>query len=144
MGDITENFDDAQVSPAAGPSDVDMDNEALLSPTQMPAPARPMVGIETGIPIEVFIVSAEQIQWKIHTAISSLGRSSEHVVVSLSMVPLVSCCCLSQHRMYVFGLKICVCLMFTKCGAGKDLETTCRTTSRTLRTCWSRFSWMAG
>ena len=115
----TEHVDDAQVPPAAGRADVDMNNEALLPPPQMPAPARPMVGIETGIPIEVFIVGAEEIQWKIHTEISRLGRSNEHVVVSLSMVSLVSCCFLSHHSMCVFGLKVRVCLMFTKCGAGK-------------------------
>ena len=80
----TQHFDDAQGRPAAGSADVDMVNEAPISRRVSSGPAQSVVGRDVGIPFELFIVGAEEIQWKIHTKVSSLGRSNEYVVVIMS------------------------------------------------------------
>ena len=80
----TQHFDDAQGRPAAGSADVDIVNEAPISPKVSSGPAQSVVGRHVGIPVELFIVGAEEIQWKIHTKVSSLGRSNECVVVIIS------------------------------------------------------------
>ena len=99
-----ELFDDAEVNSEEARAVADMDDEDLHSPRQTPGPAQSMVWIESGISIEVFIVGAREIQWKVHTEISSLGHNDGDVFVSHSLVSLVSYRLISHHNMSVcFG-----------------------------------------
>jgi hypothetical protein len=138
---ITQDFVDAQGSPAAGSADVHMINEVPVSPRVSSGPPQLVVGCDVGIPVEIFIVGAQEIQWKIHTQVSSLGRSNDYVVVVISNLSKASSCfCAPRHVCdWVTG---CDCLMFTCGGAGKHLERPCTTMSLTWTTCWSRLLWM--
>ena len=137
----TQDFDDAQGRPAAGSADVDMVNEAPISPRVSSGPAQSVVGRDVGIPVELFIVGAEEIQWKIHTQVSSLGRSNDYVVVVISNLSEASSCfCAPRHVCHWVTTALCV--MFTCGGAGKHLEQPCTTMSLTWTTCWSRLFWM--
>ena len=87
----TELFDDAEVTSEVSHAVVDMDDEDLRSPRQTPGPAQSTVWIDSGISIEVFIVGAQEIEWKVHTEISSLGHCDGIIFVRQSLVSLISC-----------------------------------------------------
>ena len=101
----TQHFDDAQGRPAAGSADVDIVNEAPISPKVSSGPAQSVVGRDVGIPVELFIVGAEEIQWKIHTTVSSLGRSNEYVVVIFQICQR-RLDVFAHHGMCVIGLQV--------------------------------------
>ena len=100
----TELFDDAEVNSEEARVVADMDDEDLHSPRQTPGPAQSTVWIDSGISIEVFIVGAQEIEWKVHTEISSLGHCDGITFVRQSLVSLMSCRPSSHHNMSVcFG-----------------------------------------
>ena len=137
---ITQDFVDAQGSPAAGSADVHMINEVPVSPRVSSGPPHLVVGCDVGIPVEIFIVGAQEIQWKITTQVSLLGRYHYVVMVISNLSKASSCFCTPRHVCdWVTG---CDCLMFTCGGAGKHLERPCTTMSLTWTTWWSRLLWM--
>ena len=103
-GGQNQHLDDAEVTSEVSHDVEDMDDADIRSPRQTPGAASSTVWIESGISIEVFIVGAQEIEWKVYTEISSLGHCDGIIFVSQSLVSLMSCRPSSHHNMSVcFG-----------------------------------------
>jgi hypothetical protein len=68
---------------AASQRNVDMELEGtdLQSPRHVPLTAQSRVWLDIGITVEVFIIGAAELKWKIESRIASLGRNSNRVIV---------------------------------------------------------------
>ena len=94
-----QHLDDAEVTSEVSHDVVDMDDAGIRSPRQTPGAASSTVWIESGISIEVFIVGAQEIEWKVHTEISSLGPSDGNIFVGQFLVTLLLCLHSLHHNM---------------------------------------------
>ena len=88
--------------------DMQLDGLELRSPRHVPQTAQSSVWLDIGMTVQVFIIGAAELKWKIDSRIASLGRSNRHVTVCSWLVSFV-CCLISHHSICVF-VYLCRCL----------------------------------